>query len=225
MRTVLFYYSKSSDKLPGKGSNEFISEDNIPLFLSLSRIQDWGKILSNFSVGEFEYNGFHYRTAEHAFQGSKIALADLVKAQSFSLESGSVLSRGDGEDARKNRKMIVLNKALLRKWDKVKKEVMYSILFAKFSQVSEARRVLLATRDSELWHGTRGVPKTRQLDLEKIRYLLGGSQSLIVRCGSLSEEIGEFKKRKLFNQRGDLAAQLSSVPAEVKSKRRKLKNG
>jgi predicted NAD-dependent protein-ADP-ribosyltransferase YbiA (DUF1768 family) len=200
MTTVLFYYSKSSNKPPGKGSNESICEENIPLFSSLSQIQDWRRILSNFSVGEFEYNGSHYRTAEHAFQGTKITLADTFKAHTFCLESGSGLSHSDGENARKNRKLAVLDKDSQRKWDYMKQDVMDEILCAKFSQVLEAKRALLATGDSELWHGARGVPKARQFNLEKIRKALVDSQPSASSCGSLGQKINECKKRKASTQ-------------------------
>jgi len=62
----LFYYSKSANKQVGKGVNEFVSNYND--YNELNKIKDWRKMLSNFYVAEFTYNGKTYYTAEHAFQ-------------------------------------------------------------------------------------------------------------------------------------------------------------
>lgn len=166
---VFFYYSKSANKPPGKGANEFLASHDPSDFLELSKIEDWRKILSNFHEGVFEYEGRHYNTAEHCFQGAKISLVDESKGDLFAVESNSQLSLGNGEVARKNRIMVILNLAQLIEWNNKKDQVLEGILRAKFNQVEVAKRVLLLTKDAELWHGTRGIPKTQQLALERIR--------------------------------------------------------
>src|SRR3989338_5265372 len=141
--TKFFYYSKSADKSPGKGANESIDDgDN---YGELKQIKHWRKVLSNFHIEEFEYNGHRYRTSEHAFQCQKIAIADPVKAKSFHIESGSVLSKGDGEAARKARKLVVLTDTQLKEWNKTKHKVMQDILKCKFTQNEDAKQVLLLT--------------------------------------------------------------------------------
>jgi len=77
----------------------------------------------------------------------------------------------DGIVARKNRKIIILTQEELNKWDEIKDKIMEEILFAKFSQISIAKNVLLLTHDSILLHGTRGIPISRQYNLEKVRNL------------------------------------------------------
>lgn len=57
----LFYYSKSADKLPGKGKHENAVTSN---YTSLSKIKDWRKILSNFHFHPFKYNGYTFNTIE-----------------------------------------------------------------------------------------------------------------------------------------------------------------
>ena len=74
----LFYYSKSANKQAGKGVNEFVSNYND--YNELNKIKDWRKMLSNFYVAEFTYNGKTYYTAEHAFQAKKIEIVDAAKA-------------------------------------------------------------------------------------------------------------------------------------------------
>lgn len=146
-------------------------------FLELSRIKNWRRVLSNFYEGDFEYNGLHYRSAEHAFQGRKIAIADEAKGELFALESGSEIALGDGEIARKNRKLVVLSHSQLIQWDTKKGDVLRGILRSKFSQVILARTVLLATKCAQLWHGARGIPNARQFELEEVRTYLNEQES------------------------------------------------
>lgn len=174
MVTVLFYFSKSADKPPGKGTEESLeSEDALRTkFNELADIKNWRKVLSNFYDGEFELRGKRYRTAEHAFQGIKIGMVDAEKGSWFTLDSGHEIGRGDGEMARKNRKLILLDNHQISEWGRVMPSVLEEILYAKFHQVPLARQVLIATRDAELWHGSRGVPKARQFELERVREAL-----------------------------------------------------
>ncbi|KAG2373525.1 hypothetical protein C9374_011988 [Naegleria lovaniensis] len=168
-QTILFYYSKSADKPPGKGANESLGNKNKDYFSELSRLKDWRKVLSNFHIGPFQYHGKTYRTAEHCFQSQKIALVSKTLADTFAMESKSKLSQGDGEEARKQRKVAILDESQLKQWNQMKHSVMEELLYCKFSQNEQAKKVLLATRDAELWHGARGMPKSRQYDLEKAR--------------------------------------------------------
>ena len=46
MASTLFFYSKSADKKPGEGANEFIMGDDE--FEELAKIQNWRHVLSNF---------------------------------------------------------------------------------------------------------------------------------------------------------------------------------
>lgn len=164
-----YFHSKSADRRPGMGTNESLGDKTSAYFHDLQEIPQWRKILSNFSIGEFCYNRAHYRTAEHAFQGMKISLVDESKGKLFTLESDSPLSHGNGEMARKNRKIVILNENQLREWNRMKDEIMEGILRSKFTQDLHSKRVLLATKDAELWHGARGIPNSRQVILEKIR--------------------------------------------------------
>jgi len=166
MTDTLFFFSKSADKPAGKGKNEHLSN---PLeYTVLNHISQWRKILSNFYVAPFRWNNRTWNSVEHAFQSRKIALVDPVRAEWFTLESGHALGKGDGLAARKERKMVLLDDEQLRKWNNMKSKVMENILYAKFSQVELARRVLLATGNAVLLHGARG-PAERQVELENVR--------------------------------------------------------
>ena len=164
----LFYYSKSSNKKAGKGVNEFVSNYNE--YDELNKIKDWRKMLSNFYVAEFNYNGNTYYTAEHAFQAKKIELVDSAKAYFFCIESGNIIgTTKDGNIARKNRKLVILDDESIKIWNKIKHNIMKEILICKFTQNKELSNVLLLTKKAILLHGAKGIPISRQYDLEEVR--------------------------------------------------------
>lgn len=164
----LFFYSSSADRAPGAGAHESVADPSV--YAALARTRDWRKVLSNFWVADFVFDGLTYRTVEHCFQAGKIALADPGLAREFALESGSALARGDGAAARKQRKLVLLNTEQLARWEREKHVVMQSAMRAKFTQHPALRAVLLATGEAQLWHGTgRGAAPQRVWDLEAIR--------------------------------------------------------
>ena len=164
----LFYYSKSANKQAGKGVNEFVSNYNE--YDELNKIKDWRKMLSNFYVAEFNYNGNTYYTAEHAFQAKKIELVDSAKAYFFCIESGNIIgTTNDGNIARKNRKLVILDDESIKIWNKIKHNIMKEILICKFTQNNELGNVLLLTKKAILLHGAKGIPISRQYDLEEVR--------------------------------------------------------
>jgi ribA/ribD-fused uncharacterized protein len=161
---ILFFFSKSADKAPGKGKNERTTTD----YSELSHISNWRKVLSNFYVSPFTWKNRTWNSVEHAFQSRKIALVDPERAEWFNLESGHAIGKGDGNMARKNRKLVILGHEKLAEWNSIKSSVMEDILYAKFSQVNLARRVLLSTKHAVLLHGVRG-PAQQQFELERVR--------------------------------------------------------
>lgn len=168
----LYFFSGSADRPPGEGAHESVADTCD--YAALAGVRHWRRMLSNFWVADFTLGGRTYRTVEHAFQAAKIAMVDPVLAGRFALDSGSELARGDGLAARRQRKLVLLDEALLRRWNESKHAVMRDAMRAKFSQHEPLRNVLLATLSAELWHGTgRGQPPTRIHDLETIRDLLG----------------------------------------------------
>lgn len=163
----LFFYSKSANKPAGKGANE--QALNYNTYDELNKIKDWRKILSNFYCHEFTYDNKIYNSVEHAFQAKKIEIVDKEKAYWFCKNSGNTIGISDGSIARKNRKIVILENEELNKWDNTKDNIMYDILLEKFTQIPIAKKVLLLTHDAILLHGARGVPISRQFNLEKVR--------------------------------------------------------
>lgn len=174
-RDIFFFYSNSADKEPGKGSNEKLIDTTPNKYEELKKHKNWRKVLSNFWHADFKYNELTYHTAEHAFQGAKMGLANPLKGELFSVEKSGdsgIGSSTDGNVARSNRKLIKLNDKQLEKWENIKYNILEDILYAKFSQNELPRKILLATKDAILLHGTRGVTTTRQIELENVRLRL-----------------------------------------------------
>lgn len=173
---VLVFYSKSRDVKPGQGVHEIIvnPRGRAQLYDRLAAVPDWRKVLSNFHECDFPYDGLRYRTIEHAFQAEKIRLVNRSAAFEFSLDSGSDLSRGGGDAARKARKIVMLPKDLIAYWDSISMGKMAEIAMAKYSHCEAAREVLFATGGAWLVHfQPRGQPGVRFEHLESIRKALG----------------------------------------------------
>ncbi len=167
----LYFYSKSRDVYPGKGTNEVVatSSDYSPL----AQIPRWRQVLSNFSDDcDIRHGGLTYRTMEHAFQAAKIAMVDPAAALEFALESGSTLSRGCGADAQKQRKMRKLDADQLRTWDRSQPRLLLELWRHKARHCPLFRAVLSATNDAQLWHVQNRKPAVRWKDLEHVRSCL-----------------------------------------------------
>jgi ribA/ribD-fused uncharacterized protein len=145
MNDKLFFYSKSRDVAVGKGANEIVADNS--LYEELGKIKDWRKTLSNFHMYPFKYESKTYNTIEHVFQAKKIEIVDKEKAMWFTIESGNDIGLGDGEMARKNRKLCKLSEEQLKLWGTLKDDVMYRAAVAKYKACKEARDVL------EMTHG------------------------------------------------------------------------
>lgn len=169
MTDVLRFYSKSKDVKAGKGKGEVVLDSD--KYRELNEIPHWRRILSNFHESPFKYNGLTYRTIEHAFQAAKfISAGEYAAAVKFSVESGDPIGQGDGNMARKYRKLVVLNREKIQEWDKVSMLVMSVIAKKKYATDDHAREVLRLTRDAQLWHiAGRGAPDVRFVHLECIR--------------------------------------------------------
>ena len=77
------------------------------LLITMMNIQNIRRYLSNFDIYEFKYNGYSYRTIEHAFQGTKISLANKEEAFKFTIESNHDIGLGDGKVARKIENQLI----------------------------------------------------------------------------------------------------------------------
>ena len=176
MTDILFFYSKSKDLPAGcqKGRKYQEQVKNSNDYIELNSIPDWRKVLSNFYVFEFKAEVapdtiLTFRSIEHGFHYFKIRITDPNRAFDFALESGSKLSKGDGQDARHARKLVVLNTQQLEEWDSIKESVLYSLSKCRYSQDTLSKQVLLATRDAQLWHIVSRSAPVHFAHLERVR--------------------------------------------------------
>jgi ribA/ribD-fused uncharacterized protein len=164
-QTVFLFYSKSSDKDPGKGAGEKINSEDVNRYVPLSKIKNWRKMLSNFWAEPFHLEGKQWQSVEHYYQASKFKGHPDFYNQ-FSLDSGSDISKDPnlaksaGGKTGKSKsftrpKEIKIDEDFFPNRSKIE---MYKAQHAKFTQNDDLMRMLKLTGDAKLVHHVRGSP-------------------------------------------------------------------
>ena len=185
MPDIFQFYAGSADLAPGKGAGE----SSVDTYKELKAIKGWRRILSNFAVTPFTWNGRGWNTVEHAFQAAKFETIAPEMYESFTLDSGTELGRGGGDAARSEKKAVIFTPDQKAAWDARSAKVMRELWEAKFSQNKEAQRALLLTGSAQLWHAAPRVPKVRWDGLEEIRGVLAAAQRNAEATPEMADEV------------------------------------
>ena len=149
MRDKFYFFSRSSNALPGLGTHE---SGDPHVYRVLGEMAEWRRVLSNFHVAPFFWRGHTWGSIEHAVQGMKTGMQDAEKALRFTIGSGHVIGQGDGATAHKHRNVVTLTAENNMSWSMKSASVLVDAATAKYAQCAHASAVLEATGDAELWH-------------------------------------------------------------------------
>ena len=152
------FHKASTDKMPGKGTNEKIPKEMLRDFSQLAAIKNWRKKLDNSWNTKFTLDGHQWNSVEHYYQASKFKSSPDFYL-SFTAESGTKLSknpemaRAAASTSGKMKGELVRHKEITMDSDlsgKQKEKSLRDGLEAKFSQNEEMKYLLKETKNAKL---------------------------------------------------------------------------
>lgn len=157
---VFSFYNRSNDKkLSGKGSGEKIPNELLKEFSTLNTIPEWRKKLDDLWLQPFTLDNRNWNSVENYYQASKFKQKNPGFYQSFSIESGSdisknpLMAKGAGGRNGKYQTNLVRSKDIEVDTDffngRDKKEL-YNAQYAKFTQNKDLKILLIQTKDAKL---------------------------------------------------------------------------
>ena len=135
------------------------------------------RFLSNFYESPVLYTGITFQSAEAAYQSAKTLDKELIET----------FRNSNPSEAKKLGRTVKLRDD----WERIKRDVMYDVVYSKFSRVDTLKKKLIATEDAQLIEGnTWGdaiwgmvIKPDGTMDglnmlgdiLQQVRYALGGN--------------------------------------------------
>jgi predicted NAD-dependent protein-ADP-ribosyltransferase YbiA (DUF1768 family) len=166
-----FYHDSNGKKLPGTGSQEKIAREQIKEYAELNSIPDWRKKLDNTWESPFTLDGHRWQTIEHFIQASKFKKDNPEFYLSFSLESGTDLSKNPemaksagtfkGKQSGKYKDELIRPREVKvdEGYDEKQEERNLKNAYrAKFGENPELKKLLLATKRAKLQHHVKSKP-------------------------------------------------------------------
>ena len=173
----VFHSGSTSKKIPGKGVGETIPKEFVRDFADLASIGDWRKKLDDSWIQPFVLDGKRWNSVEHFYQASKFKKENPEFYMSFSVESGTPLSK-NAEMAKAAGTTGKYNGELVRPKEvnvdtdfhgKHKEKVIEEAQMAKFVQSGELGALLIATKNAKLMHYKKGKPAVFVESLVNVR--------------------------------------------------------
>jgi predicted NAD-dependent protein-ADP-ribosyltransferase YbiA (DUF1768 family) len=186
---VFLFYAKSKNSKPGKGSGEKIPLEKEKLFYTLSKIDNWRRVLSNLYVTDspMVIDNKKWASVENYYQAQKFKKGNPKFYNEFSLDSDSELSKrpsvakAAGGKTGKYKNVQVRPKKVKMDEDfytsKENERSIYKAQLSKYKNDELASKVLLETKNAKLTHYVRGDKPVVFYTTMKIRDALTSQKS------------------------------------------------
>ena len=157
--TFLFYNKSDTKALPGKGNGEKIPKVKLTDFIELAKFPEWRRKLDTMWIKPFSLQNHKWSSVEHYYQANKFKKNSPEFYLSFTVESGSEMSKNPemargagGSSGKYNGELVRPAEVKIEPdfYNKKNKQILFDANYAKFTQDEDLKRLLLATKKAKL---------------------------------------------------------------------------